>query len=121
MPAEEKKEMVHPNVECPRLIQPVRDALEVLEGKWKLPILISLSFGPKRFKQISEDVHGITDKVLSKELKMLEVNKLVQRTVFATFPPRVEYNLTDHGKTLRKVIEELRDWGVKHRRKIMGK
>jgi DNA-binding HxlR family transcriptional regulator len=106
--------------ECLGLLLPVRDALEVINGKWKLPIIVALSFGPRRFKQISKEVHGITDKMLSKELKDLEMNKLVKRNIYDTFPPTVEYTITEHGQSLKKVINELKDWGVKHRKKIMG-
>lgn len=108
-------------IECSKMILPVRDALEILSGKWKLPIIISLTFGTKRFKQISTEVQGITDKMLSKELKELEVNQLVKRTVIDTFPPTVEYSITEHGKSLDKLIQELRDWGMAHRKKIIGK
>ena len=83
---------------CENMIRPVRDALEVLNGKWKLAIIGSLSFGTKRFKQISKEVNGITDKVLSKELKDLEANQLVKRDVYDTFPPTVEYSITPHGQ-----------------------
>ena len=66
--------------ECLAALLPVRDALEVLSGRWKLPILIALSNRPKRFKEISKDVNGITDKMLSKELKDLEItNSLPER------------------------------------------
>lgn len=107
--------------ECQGILLPVRDALEVLNGKWKLPIIVAVSFGPKRFKQISQEVHGITDKMLSKELKDLEMNKLVKRNIYDTFPPTVEYSITEHGQSLKKVINELKDWGLRHRRKIIGK
>src|SRR5688572_719323 len=107
--------------ECLAALMPVRDALEVLNGKWKLPIIISLSFGAKRFGHIAKEVHGITDKMLSKELKELEMNKLVTRTIYDTFPPTVEYSITEHGRSLEKVINELRTWGQKHRKKIIGK
>jgi DNA-binding HxlR family transcriptional regulator len=105
---------------CTRALIPVRDALEVLNGKWKLQIIISLTFGTKRFKEIAREVNGITDKMLSKELRALEENMLVKRTVKDSFPPSVEYTLTEHGKTLQKVIGELREWGVMHREKVMG-
>lgn len=107
--------------ECTRALVPVRDALEVLNGKWKLPIIISLSFGAKRFGQIAKDINGITDKMLSKELKELEINQLVTRSVYDTFPPTVEYSITDHGRSLERVINELRFWGLKHRKKIIGR
>lgn len=103
------------------MLLPVRDALEVLNGKWKLPIIISLTFGNKRFKQIINEIPGLTDKSLSKELKELEANQLIRRTVYDTFPPTVEYSITEHGRSLEKVINELRKWGIVHRLQIMGK
>ncbi len=107
--------------ECAKSIRPVKDALEVLSGKWKLPIIGALSFGTKRFKEITKEVHGVTDKVLSKELKDLETNQLVKRTVYDTFPPTVEYSLTTHGKSLKSVLVTLRTWGIHHRKTIIGK
>jgi DNA-binding HxlR family transcriptional regulator len=105
---------------CPKNMLSIRDALEALEGKWKLLILFSLSSGPKRFKQLSKEVNGITDKILSKELKSLEINKLIKRQVYDTFPPTVEYTITPHGMSLEKVMDELHYWGLAHRKKIMG-
>ena len=99
----------------------IRDALEALEGKWKLLILFALALEPKRFKQLAKEVTGITDKTLSKELKNLEVNQLVKRDVYNTFPPTVEYSITAHGKSLEKVMEELHYWGLIHRKQIIGK
>lgn len=99
----------------------VRDALEVLNGTWKLQILMALSEGPKRFKEITKDVEGISDKMLSKELKDLEQHQLVTRTVYDTFPPTVEYAQTEHTYTLYAVVTALRDWGMVHRQKIIGK
>jgi DNA-binding HxlR family transcriptional regulator len=119
--AETKKAQQIPHSECLGILLPVRDAIEVLNGKWKLPIIVALTFGPKRFKEISKEVRGITDKMLSKELKDLEMNKLVKRRIYDTFPPTVEYSITEHGQSLKKVVNELRDWGLKHRKKITGK
>lgn len=98
----------------------IRDALEAVEGRWKLLILFSLSEKPKRFKQISREVNGITDKTLSKELKNLEANQLICREVYATFPPTVEYSITPHGLSLEKVLDELHFWGLAHRKKVLG-
>ncbi|MCD6067716.1 MAG: transcriptional regulator, HxlR family [Bacteroidetes bacterium] len=106
---------------CPKTALSIKDALEALEGRWKLLILFSLSAENKRFKQISKEVPGITDKTLSKELKSLEANKLIKRDVYNTFPPTVEYSITSHGKSLEKVMEELHYWGLLHRKKIIGK
>lgn len=113
-----REERVHS--ECTKMILPVRDALDMLSGKWKLPIIISLTFGNKRFTQISNEIPGITDRMLSKELKELEMNQLVKRTVYDAFPPVVEYSITPHGQSLEKVVAELRTWGLKHRKKILG-
>ena len=106
---------------CPKTMLSIKDALEVLEGKWRLLILFSLTGGPKRFGQISKEVSGITDKMLSKELKGLEENNLIRRDVYDSFPPLVEYTITSHGKSLERVLEELHYWGLLHRKKIMGK
>lgn len=118
------KENIPENAEfetCQMLLMPVQDSLEVLSGKWKILILVTLLNGNKRFKQISRELRTITDKILSKELKLLEENKLISRTVYDTFPPTVEYAITDHGKSIRKVIGELAEWGKLHRKIIMGK
>jgi DNA-binding HxlR family transcriptional regulator len=106
---------------CAEDLRAVRDALHALSGTWKLPILMSLSGGTKRFKEISKEVQGISDKMLSKELKELELNHLVKRTVYDSFPPAVEYSITEYKCTLNKVITELRDWGRQHRKKVLGK
>src|SRR5882762_5245215 len=108
-------------IECAKCIRSVSNALEALNGRWKLPILVSLKFGNKRFKQISKEIKGITDKMLSKELKALEVNQLITRTVYDTFPPTVEYAITEHGLSLDTVILPLETWGIRHRKKIIGK
>ncbi|WP_343671298.1 helix-turn-helix domain-containing protein [Chitinophaga sp.] len=109
------------NPGCPKTMLSIKDALEAVEGRWKLLILFSLAEGPKRFKQISKEVTGITDKTLSRELKSLEANKLVRRDVYDTFPPTVEYSITPHGLSLEKVLDELHFWGLAHRKKVIGK
>lgn len=102
-------------------IMAVHDAMEVLSGKWKIRIIGSLCFNKMRFKELQREVNGITAKMLSKELRDLETNQLVKRTVYDTIPVTVEYELTEHGITLRKVIDELMQWGLQHRKKIMQK
>lgn len=99
----------------------VRDSLEVLSGRWKLPILIALLSGTKRFKEIAREIDGISDRMLSKELKDLEQNQLVSRKVYDAFPPIVEYSATEHTESLHTVIYALREWGYHHRNKIIGK
>lgn len=106
--------------ECVKMLLPVKDALEILSGKWKLQIILSLSFGKKRFKQIQREIPGLTPKMLSKELKDLEANQLVDRQVYDTLPVSVEYELTTYGKTLKPLIGELHKWGEKHRKRVIA-
>ena len=108
------------NGNCPKSMLSISDALEAVEGRWKLLILFSLSSGPKRFTQIAKAVNRITDKTLSKELKNLEANQLIKREVKDTFPPTVIYTITDHGMSLEKVLDELHFWGLMHRDKVIG-
>lgn len=114
---ENRPELQHS--ECMGILRPIRDALDVLNGKWKLPIIVALTFGEKRFTEIAKEVHGITDRVLSKELQDLTMNGLVKRTVTDSFPVKVTYALTPHSKSLDDVIESLRKWGVLHREMII--
>lgn len=106
--------------ECTKSLKPIRDALDVINGKWKLHIIGSLLHGSKRFKDLQRDIEGITAKMLSQELKSLELNDLVSRKVYDTTPIVVEYSLTPYGQTLKKLLNELREWGVEHRKRIMG-
>jgi DNA-binding HxlR family transcriptional regulator len=100
----------------------VQDSMDVLNGKWKISIISSICYyNKRRFSDILNDVDGISNKMLSKELKELELNKLVRRTVLDTQPVTVQYELTEHGKTLKTIINNLTDWGIKHRKEILGK
>ena len=109
----------HNPTECTKSLPHVRDALHILGGKWKLPIMFALGFGNKRFTEMLREIKGITAKMLSKELKDLETNELVNRIVHNTRPVTVEYALSDYGMSLRKVLEELNSWGKKHRMKLI--
>jgi len=106
---------------CTKSMLPVRDALDILSGKWKLPIIIALGFDNHRFKELQREIQGITAKMLSKELRDMEINLLVKRTVYDTKPVTVEYELTTYGHSLERVIEELREWGTQHRKRILKK
>jgi DNA-binding HxlR family transcriptional regulator len=119
--ANTKERIIKTHSECTRAILPVKDALDILSGKWKLPIIIALSFGNKRFSQMAKEIPGITDKMLSKELRDLEVNQLVKRTVYDALPVVVEYSMTPYGKTLERLIGELQHWGENHRKRIIRK
>jgi len=99
----------------------VHDAMDVLNGKWKIYIISSIChYNKRRFSDILNDVVGISNKMLSKELKELELNKLVKRTVLDTHPVTVQYELTRHGKTLQTIIDNLTAWGKEHRKEIIG-
>ncbi len=100
----------------------VQDSMDVLNGKWKICIISSICYyNKRRFSDILNDVNGISNKMLSKELKELEINQLIKRTVLDTQPISVQYELTEHGLTLRTIINNLTEWGIEHRKKIMGK
>ena len=98
----------------------VREALDVLGGKWKIPIMISLACGEKRFKEIQYHISGITSKVLSRELKELEMNNLIHRSV-DTETHMTFYSITNKCKSLEKVIEGLQEWGDYHRTNIFNR
>ena len=99
----------------------VQDTMDVLQGKWKIKVLSSICFYDKRrFSDILNDVYGISNKMLSKELKDLEINQLITRTVLDTHPVTIHYQLTEHGKTLGTIIDNLTEWGKMHRKKIIG-
>ncbi len=108
--------------ECAQHLLPIKDTLEVLSGKWKIIIIMALLHGNKRrFKELQRELPGITGKVLSKELKDLEQNNILTRSVYDTAPITVEYQLTAYGYTLRDALFALHKWGSEHRRVIMGK
>jgi DNA-binding HxlR family transcriptional regulator len=95
----------------------IREALDVLGGKWKIPIMVSLACGTKRFKEIQYDIKGITSKVLARELKELEINCLITRTI-NNQNGHIEYAITQKCHSLEKVIEGLKEWGDYHRSTI---
>ncbi|RZM06644.1 MAG: transcriptional regulator [Pedobacter sp.] len=100
----------------------VQDSMDVLSGKWKISIISSICYyNKRRFSDILHDIEGISNKMLSKELKELELNKLINRTVLDTQPITVRYELTKHGKSLQTIINNLTDWGKKHRKEILGR
>lgn len=103
-------------------IMSVHDAMDVLSGKWKISIISSICFyNKRRFSDILNDVEGISNRMLSKELKDLEMNQLLERTVLDTKPISVQYQLTDYGLKLKGIINNLSEWGTEHRKVIIGK
>ncbi|SDH47863.1 winged helix-turn-helix transcriptional regulator [Mucilaginibacter gossypii] len=93
----------------------VNDTINVINGKWKAPIISSLLFGKKRFKELERDIPKITSRMLSKELRDLEANGIVKRTVYDTIPVTVEYELTASGQAFEKVLDVMLKWGLEHR------
>ncbi len=106
---------------CQQKLMVTRDALEVIQGKWRLPIVLALTFGPKRFGELQKDIVDISPKMLSQELKALEENKIVTRTLYDSMPVTVEYSLTPLGESMKKLMDELLKWGIHFRHEILGK
>lgn len=94
---------------------PVEHSVELLGGKWKLPILhVLVTASPKRFKELERQIKGITPTMLTNQLRSLEADGLVSRKIYATVPPTVEYSLTELGKSIQPMMIELQKWGLFH-------
>jgi DNA-binding HxlR family transcriptional regulator len=104
--------------ECTGKLNAIDDALYVIGGKWKMRVIASLREGNKRFNEIQRASGGISARVLSSELKELEMNGFVKRTVHTQTPVVVEYEITDYAGTLENVFQALVEWGEMHRDKI---
>lgn len=94
---------------------PVEVTLTLIGNKWQVLILRELMEGTRRFKELQRSIGGISQKVLTGNLRMMEENGLVHRAVFAEVPPRVEYSLTPLGRSLSPVLDALRAWGENYR------
>jgi DNA-binding HxlR family transcriptional regulator len=106
------------NEECAGSLKNVLDALYVLNGKWKLALILSLVQSSKRFNEIQNEITGISSKILAKELKDLELNDFITRNVYPTTPVSIIYEATAYSRTLKNVIGELSAWGRQHREKV---
>ncbi|WP_074866230.1 winged helix-turn-helix transcriptional regulator [Atopomonas hussainii] len=93
---------------------PMELTLEVVGGKWKSLLVYHLMEAPLRFSELRRQVPGITEKMLTQQLRELERDGIVSRTVFPEVPPRVEYVATEHGRTLKPVLEAMCHWGRHH-------
>jgi DNA-binding HxlR family transcriptional regulator len=103
-------------------MQAISDTMSILSGKWKFHILGTLIEGNKLgFMDLLREVNGIGTKMLSKELQDLEMNNLITRKVIQTKPITVEYTITNYGKTLSPLINELASWGVNYRNSMYSK
>lgn len=91
---------------------PIRNTMELIGGKWTFSIVYVLLYeGTKRFNELEKHIEGINTRMLVKELKTLEQNGIISRKVYAEIPPKVEYSLTEKGKALEKILNELKAWG----------
>jgi len=111
----------YPDVKkCPiSYVLAINDTLNVLSGKWKMPIIASLLYGNKRFKDIQESIEKITPRMLSKELKELELNSVLIRKVYDARPVLIEYKLTDSGRNILVVLDGMVEWGLAHRKAVL--
>lgn len=107
--------------DCPNsFVLAINDTVNVINGKWKLPIIASLTFGNKRFSELEKEIPKINPRMLSKELRDLEANGIVKRTVYDTIPVSVEYELTKSGHSFKEVMTTMLLWGLKHRERMVG-
>jgi DNA-binding HxlR family transcriptional regulator len=104
--------------ECKATLNAIADALYVIGGKWKLRIIVALKDGNKRFNELQRVIDGISAKVLSTELKDLELNGFVSRKIFTGTPVIVEYELSGYAETLNEVLHSLSEWGAMHRQSV---
>ena len=114
-----KTKIEHPSpTECKATLNAIADALYVIGGKWKLRIIVALREGNKRFNELQRVIDGISAKVLSAEVKDLELNGFVSRNVFTGTPVIVEYQLSPYAETLNGVLQSLSEWGTMHRENV---
>lgn len=101
-------------VDTQRASCPVERTLEVIGGRWKVLILRELFQGVKRFGQLHRALHGITQKMLTQQLREMEQDGIIHREVYLQVPPKVEYSLTPLGESLKPIIDVMHEWGVRH-------
>lgn len=94
---------------------PVETTLTMIGDKWKVLILRDLMPGKKRFSELKKSIGTVSQKVLTAQLRDMEASGLLTRTVYAEVPPRVEYELTDLGKSLQPILDAMRSWGENYK------
>lgn len=98
---------------------PVEAGLELISGRWKARILWKLYNRTMRYGELRRELNGITEKMLAQQLRELERDELIIRTMYAEMPPRVEYRLSEFGQSLGPTLEGLATWGTSHRERIV--
>ena len=106
-------------ITCSEKIRAIHDTMDVLSGKWKVSIIACLCFQPMRYSEILREVEGISGKMLSRELKDLEMNNLIHRKVLDTKPVSVSYEISEYGRSLKELTNVIADWGINHRKEII--
>ena len=96
---------------------PVETTLMLIGDKWKVLILRDLMPGTKRFGELKKSIGNVSQKVLTAQLRAMEENGLVSRKVYAEVPPRVEYSLTELGRSLKPILDSLKNWGEEYKAK----
>ena len=94
---------------------PVETSLMLIGDKWKVLILRDLMNGTKRFGELKKSIGGVSQKVLTAQLRDMEENGLITRQVYAEVPPRVEYSLTELGRSLKPILDALQNWGEEYK------
>jgi len=102
-------------------VQALQDTMYVIGGKWRLLVMTAICSGNKRFRDIQRNVPGITPRMLTKELREMEMNNLITRTVYDDSPVSVEYTSTHYCSTFAPIVAEMIAWGKKHRSLLRGK
>lgn len=97
---------------------PVETTLTLIGNKWKVLILRDLLTGTKRFSELKRSLNGVSQKVLTTQLRAMEADGLVHREVFAEVPPRVEYSLTELGRSLKPILDAMVEWGTAYKENL---
>ena len=97
---------------------PVATTVQLIGNKWKILIIRNLLTKPQRFTEISKTIPGISKKVLTDNLRSLENDGIIEREVFAEVPPRVVYSLSQLGKSLKPILDAMRDWGIDYKNNL---
>lgn len=100
-------------------LKALQDTLYFVGGKWRIPVMNAICNGNRRFSEIERSIPGITKRMLSRELKEMELCNLVKRTVYADSPVLIEYEATEHCRSFGKVIMAMIDWGRSHRKTVV--
>lgn len=103
-----------------REVLSIGDTMDVLRSKWMVEVLTAILCGNTRFKDILTAIHGLSDKVLTERLRQMVDDRLLEKHECRGYPPRVEYNLTDHGKRLYAIVYHMTEWGTEHRLLILN-